>query len=36
MDAFYASVEMLHNPDLAGKAFGVRPAGGNVPARRRR
>lgn len=23
MDAFYASVELLENPDLAGKAFGV-------------
>ena len=25
MDAFYANVELLDNPSLAGKAFGVRP-----------
>lgn len=24
MDAFFANVELLHNPDLKGKAFGVR------------
>lgn len=24
MDAFYANVELLDNPSLAGKAFGVR------------
>lgn len=23
MDAFFANVELLHNPDLAGKPFGV-------------
>ena len=26
MDAFYASVELLDNPDLAGKVFAVRSA----------
>ena len=25
MDAFYANVELLDNPGLAGKAFGVYP-----------
>ncbi len=25
MDAFFANVELLGNPDLAGKAFGVSP-----------